>query len=52
MVPPLTVNRPEPKEVLLLKLTRPPPRVIAPVPDQGPCRFQVPLLTISLWNPT
>ncbi len=51
IAPPLTVNNPEPKDVLLSKFTRPPPRVIAPVPDHGPCRFQVPPLTASFWKP-
>ncbi len=50
MTPPLAVKSPVPKEPALLKLTRPSLSVIGPVPPQAPCRFQVPLLTVSLWK--
>lgn len=47
MAPPLAVNSPVPKEPALLKLTRPSLSVVGPVPVHAPCRFQVPLLTVS-----
>ncbi len=50
MAPPLAVNSPVPKEPALLKLTRPSLSVVVPAPAHAPCRFQVPLLTVSLWK--
>ncbi len=47
MAPPLAVNSPVPNEPALLKLTRPSLSVVGPVPVHAPCRFQVPLLTVS-----
>ncbi|MNN49652.1 hypothetical protein D3C81_1641900 [compost metagenome] len=50
MAPPLTLKVPVPNDAALLKLTKP-SLIVALVPVQAPCRFQVPLLTVRFSNP-